>query len=120
MRSIGSDELARMTAAAVSSFNDACDLYHFVGATDSDTGEILDAFDSNPSLAIACGFVEESEVTNERGEVITIDAGATLRIPSTQTVAVKDKVIARGRTYRVDGITPGRNVQIVRLVEYRI
>lgn len=120
MRPIGSAELARMTATAVASMNDLCDLYHFVGAADSDTGEILATYDSNPHLAISCGFVETAEITNERDMLISIDADALLRLPATQAVAVKDKIIARGKTYAVDGVTPGRNVQIIKLKEFRI
>lgn len=120
MRHYTAAELARMTATALESFNDACDLYHFVGATDSNTGEILTTYDSAPSLAIACGFYEASEMLDERGMIISIDADAVLRLAASQTVAVKDKVIARGKTYAVDGVTPGRNVQIVKLKEFRV
>lgn len=109
-----------MTATAVTSLNDRCDLYHFVGAVDSDTGEILVTYDSAPSIGIACGFVEPLEGMNERGELISIEADALLRLPATQTVAVKDKVIARAKTYQVDGVSPGRNVTLVKLMEFKV
>ena len=119
MRKLTTGEVARMTASQIESFNDSCNLYHKAITTDSDTGEQLIGFDTG-TFNIACGFVESNEYKNERGQIITIDADALLRLPSTQAIAVQDKVLTHGKTYAVDGVTPGRNVQIVKLMEIRI
>jgi hypothetical protein len=119
MRSIAAAELARMTSTAVESMNDRCDLYTFTGGQDSTTGEVKSTWDSG-HFSIACGFVEASELMNERGEIITIDADAILRVPYGQAIGVKDKISARSKIYQVDGVTPGRNVQIAQLKEIKI
>jgi hypothetical protein len=119
VRHIDSLELARMTGSAVESLNDRCDRYAFVGSTDSTTGEVLLSWDTG-TFAIRCGFVEANEIRNERGQIITIDADAILRVPQTQALTVQDKIIARGKTYAVDGVTPGRNVTIGKLVEIKV
>jgi hypothetical protein len=118
MRHISAGEQARMVATAVSSFNDLCDIYHSVSLIDSLSGEVLEAYDSNPALASECGFNPGPEMRNERGQIITIDADAVLR--TAQSIKVKDKVIARTVTYIVDGVTPGRDVTIAALKEIKI
>jgi len=108
-----------MTASQVESFNDSCNLYHQSITTDSDTGEQIVGFDSG-TFSVACGFVEASEYRNERGQIITIDADALLRLPSTQAIAVQDKVVTHGKTYAVDGVSPGHHIQIVKLTEIKV
>ena len=109
-----------MVAEAVTSFNDLCDIYHFAITTDSLSGEVLGGYDSTPSLNTACGFSAGPQQRNERGQIVTIDADAVLRVAQGTSIAVKDKVIARSVTYIVDGIIPGRNVTIGNLKEIKI
>ena len=110
-----------MVAVAVSSFNDLCDIYHWATSIDSLSGQVLDSgFDSNPSLAVECGFSAGPQQRNERGQIVTIDADAVLRVAQGTIIAVKDKIIARSVTYIVDGITPGRDVTIANLKEIKI
>lgn len=121
MRKISSGEQSRMVAVAVSSFNDLCDIYHWTTSIDSLSGQVLDSgFDSNPSLAVECGFSAGPQQRNERGQIVTIDADAVLRVAQGTIIAVKDKIIARSVTYIVDGITPGRDVTIANLKEIKI
>jgi hypothetical protein len=109
-----------MVAVAVSSFNDLCDIYHFVSTVDSLSGEILTGYDSTPALGTECGFSAGPQQRNERGQIITIDADAVLRVAAGTDIEVKDKVIARSVTYIVDGITPGRDVTIANLQQVKI
>jgi hypothetical protein len=118
MRKISAGEQARMVSTATSSFNDLCDIYHSATLIDSLSGEVLEAYDSSPTLASECGFYPGPEMRNERGQIVTIDADAVLR--TAQSIKVKDKVIARSVTYIVDGVTPGRNVTICALKEIKI
>ena len=121
MRKISSGEQSRMVAVAVSSFNDLCDIYHWTTSIDSLSGQVLDSgFDSNPSLSVECGFSAGLQQRNERGQIVTIDADAVLRVAQGTIIAVKDKIIARSVTYIVDGITPGRDVTIANLKEIKI
>jgi hypothetical protein len=120
MRHISAGEQARMVAAAVSSFNDLCDVYHWVSTVDSLSGEITDGYDSSPSMSTECGFSAGPQQRNERGQIVTIDADAVLRVAQGTSIKVKDKVIARSVTYIVDGIIPGRDVTIANLVEIKI
>lgn len=114
MRSLTTAEVARMTTTQVESFNDLVTLYAHTTGQDS-LGQAIDSFDSG-SL-ISCGFMTNKEYRNYRGEIVTIDADAILRVLASQVIDVGDKVIGRGVTYFVDGIQPGRNVDIVALKE---
>ena len=121
MRTISTDEQTRMVSVAISSFNDVCDIYHMASDSlriDSLSGELLELYDSSPTLASACGFVEASEARNYRGEIVTIDADAILRTAA--SIKVQDKVIARSKSYRVNGVTPGRDITIAELKEVKI
>jgi hypothetical protein len=121
MRKISTGEQARMVATAVTSFNDLCDIYHRKSdslSIDSLSGEILVLYDSSPVLASECGFSVGPQFRNERGQIVTIDADAVLR--TAQSIAVKDKVIARSATYFVDGVVTGRDVTIAALKEIKI
>lgn len=117
MRKLTTAEVARMTTTQGESFNDQVTLYRHTSGQDS-LGELVDSFDTGN--LIWGGLSTEKEMRNERGQIVTIDADAVLRVAASQAVAVKDKVIGRGITYFVDGVQPGRNVQIVALKEIRI
>lgn len=115
MRQISASELAALKSAAVSSFNDACDIYAFAGTADS-LGEITQAWDTG-TFTVSCGFVEKAETRDERGELVVLQADALLALPLTQALTIHDKIVTRGKTYHVDGITPGYTVKIAELVE---
>jgi hypothetical protein len=117
MRKLTTAEVARMTTTQGESFNDAVTLYHFTTGQDS-LGQVQDSFDTGN--LVTCGLLTAKQYKSERGEVITIDADAILRVALTQTIHVGDKVIGRGTTYLVDGVQVGRNVQIVPLKEIKI
>ncbi|MBL0320741.1 MAG: hypothetical protein IPP74_15810 [Alphaproteobacteria bacterium] len=70
-------------------------------------GQMIDSFDSG-SL-ITCGLMTQKEYRNYRGEIVTIDADAVLRLAISPPVHVGDKVISDGVTYSVDGVQFGRN-----------
>jgi hypothetical protein len=71
-------------------------------------------------MSTACGFSAGPQFRNERGQIVTIDADAVLRVAQGTNIKVKDKIVARSTTYIVDGIIPGRNVTIANLVEIKI
>lgn len=112
-----------MVTVAVSSFNDLCDIYHMKADSDridSLSGELLVAYDSSPSMSTACGFDPSPEHRNERGQIVTIDADAVLRLAAGTSIKVNDKVVARSKTYAVDGVITGRDVTICKLQEIKI
>lgn len=117
MRKLATAEVARMTVTQGESFNDAVTLYAFTVAQDS-LGQMIDAFDSGN--LVTCGLTTAKEYRNSRGEVVTIDADAVLRVAMSQAIHIGDKVVGRGVSYIVDGIQIGRNVQIVPLMEIKI
>lgn len=119
MRAIGSAELARMTTTQEESMNDLCDIYRATHYQDSTTGQLMDSFDSG-TFNVACGLAIGNEYRNERGQIVTIDADAVLRLAAGQGLSIGDKVIARGKTYFADGVSLGHNIQIVKLQEIRI
>lgn len=117
MRKLSTAEVARMVTTQGESFNDQVTLYSKTSGQDS-LGQVMDSFDSG-SL-IDCGLLTQKEFLNERnGQIVTIDADAILRVAAGQAIDHKDKVIGRGVTYYVDGIQPGRHVQIVALKEIK-
>lgn len=117
MRKLTLGEVARMTTTQGESFNDQVTLYAHTSGQDS-LGQVNDSFDSG-SL-IDCGLLTQAEFRNERGQIVTIDADAVLRLAASQSVSVGDKVIGRSVTYYVDGVQPGRHVTIAALKEIRI
>ncbi len=116
MRSLTTAEVARMTTTQGESFNDSVTLYHYTSAQDS-LGQLIDSFDSGN--VIAGGLSTMKEFRNYRGEIVTIEADAVLRVAMATTIHIGDKVIGRGVTYIVDGVQVGRNVQIIPLKEIR-
>jgi hypothetical protein len=117
MRKLTTAEVARMTTTQGESMNDAVTLYTYTSGQDS-LGQVHDSFDTGN--LVTCGLMTQKEYRNERGEVITIDADAVLRVAMSQSVHIGDKVISDGVTYYVDGIQIGRNVQIIPLKEIKI
>jgi transcription elongation factor len=112
-----------MVTVAVSSFNDLCDIYRRKSdsaSIDSLSGEILVLYDSSPSMSTECGLSVGPQQRNERGQIITIDADAILRVAAGTDIEVKDKVVARTVSYIVDGVTFGRDVTICKLQEVKI
>jgi len=117
MRKLTTAEVARMTTTQGESFNDAVTLYHYTVGQDS-LGQLNDSFDSGSLIDV--GLLTQKEYRNWRGEVVTIDADAVLRVAMSQTIHIGDKIISDGVTYIVDGVQIGRNVQIIPLKEIRI
>lgn len=116
MRKLASSEVARMTSEQESSFNDQVTLYVKTSAQDS-LGQLVDSFDTGN--LIYAGLSTEKQYRNERGEIVTIESDAVLRVAAGQSIAVGDKVIGRNVTFTVDGVQIGRNVKIAALQEIR-
>lgn len=116
MRKLTTSEVARMESTQETSFNDQVRLFGHTTGQDS-LGDLVDSFDTGN--LIYAGLTTDKEYRNYRGDIVTIDADAALRVSYDQAIAVKDKVIGRGITYFVDGVQPGRHVQIVALKEIR-
>ena len=112
MRNLTTAEVARMTTTQAESMNDQVTLYHFTSGQDS-MGQLMDSFDSG--TLVTCGILTQKEYRNYRGEIVTIDADAVLRLAMSQSVHVGDKVVSDSVPYIVDGVQIGRNVQIVPL-----
>ena len=117
MRKLTTAKIARMVAVQEASFNDAVTLYAHTSGQDS-LGQLHDSFDSGN--LVTCGILTQKEYRSYRGEVVTIDADAVLRVAMSQSIHVGDKVIKSGVTYFVDGVQPGRHVQIIPLKEIKI
>lgn len=96
--------------------NDLCDIYHVTRYQDSLTGQLMDSFDSG-TFNVACGLAIGNEYRNERGQIVTIDADAVLRLASGESLSIGDRVVARGKTYATDGVSLGHNIQVVKLQE---
>ena len=117
MRSLTAEEVARMNTTQEESFNDQVTLFLHTSGQDS-LGQLIDSFDSGN--LISAGLSTEKQYRNERGQIVTIDSDAVLRVAASQSIAVGDKVIGRNVTFYVDGVQIGRNVKIAALQEIRI
>ena len=116
MRKLTTGEVSRMTATQEESFNDQVTRYAKTSGADS-LGQMIDSFDSGN--LIYAGLSTEKQYRNERGEIVTIESDAVLRVAASQTIAVGDKVMGRNVTFYVDGVQVGRNVKIASLQEIR-
>ena len=116
MRKLTTNEVARMTVTQGESFNDQVTRYAKTSGADS-LGQLIDSFDSGN--LISAGLSTEKQYRNERGEIVTIESDAVLRVAASQSLVVGDKVIGRSTTFYVDGIQIGRNVKIAALQEIR-
>jgi hypothetical protein len=116
MRKLTAGEVARMTTTQEESFNDQVTLFSHTSGQDS-LGQVIDSFDSGN--LIYAGLSTEKQQRNERGEIVTIESDAVLRVAASQSIAVGDKVIGRNVTFSVDGIQIGRNIKIAALQEIR-
>lgn len=116
MRSLTGGEVARMTTTQGESFNDQVTLFSHTSGQDS-LGQLIDSFDSGN--LIDAGLSTEKQYRNERGEIVTIESDAVLRVAAGQSIAVGDKVIGRNVTFTVDGVQIGRHVKIAALQEIR-
>ena len=117
MRNLTAAEVARMTTTQGESMNDQVTLYARTSGQDS-FGQMIDSFDSG--ALVTCGILTQKEYRNYRGEIVTIDADAVLRLAMSQAVQVGYKVISDGVTYSVDGVQLGRNVKIIPLKKVSI
>jgi len=116
MRKLTTGEVARMTTTQEESFNDQVTLFSHTSGQDS-LGQVIDSFDSGN--LIYAGLSTEKQYRNERGEIVTIESDAVLRVAASQSLAVGNRVIGRSVTYSVDGVQIGRNVKIAALQEIR-
>ena len=123
MRKLTTGEVNRMIGSQDESLNDTCAEYSVAFTTDSDTGEQIAGYtqlrdyNDSTSTSIPCGFVETNAFRNERGQLITIDADAILRLHYKQPVGVGYKVVTHDKNFIVDGVTTGRHVMIAALKE---
>lgn len=116
MRDITPEEVDRMTDTQIESLNDQVTIFAHTSGQDS-LGQVIDSFDSGN--LIYAGLSTEKQMRNERGQIVTIDSDAVLRVAASQSIAVGDKVIGRNITFYVDGVQIGRNVKIAALQEIR-
>ena len=110
---ISSSELADMIAAAEASLNDLCTLLAKTGSTTDEYSQVIDTYTTYEE--VPCGFLTKEEFQNERGQIVTLDADALLRVSLDQAVSARDVVICRDMRFDVDGVVDGRTVRIVSL-----
>lgn len=113
MTKLSTSEREEIIVAAEASFNDVCTLLAAGDRTQNSFGEVRDEL-AEP-IEIDCGFSPKPEYRNERGQVVTLDCDAILRVSLTQAVAVMDVVLCRGKRFTVDGVVEGRTARIVAL-----
>jgi hypothetical protein len=112
MRKLSTTEKTRMTSTQVESFNDTC-IIHSPTFTQDSLGERTATWTNSSS--ISCGFNPSNAVKNYKGEIISLDCDAVLRLSITETISVNHEVTVRSVRYKVNGITQGNSVNIITL-----
>lgn len=118
MSHLTSAEKAVHKAIAEDSFEDTCNIMVWSGYSDSYTDE-LDSYPTTLS-GVSCGFDYSKSMKDERGQIVVLEDEATLRLSKDQDISIKDKVVARGKTFTVDGINEGITVQVINLKELEV
>jgi SPP1 family predicted phage head-tail adaptor len=113
MPKLSQAELDDMILATEDSFNDVCTIRADTGTSTNSYGEETDTY--TEQARVACGFSYKPEYENERGQLITLDADAVLRVSLDQAIGERDQVIVRGLRWHVDGVIDGRTARIVAL-----
>lgn len=116
MPKLTAGEKAQMIVDANDSLNDLCTIHYAVIGQANEYGEELPTYTDQAN--IECGFSYTPEMTNERGQIVTLDADAVLRLKLTQAIDTKDQVTVRGKRWNVDGVIDGRTVRVVALKRF--
>jgi hypothetical protein len=113
LRTINSYQLDRIENVANQSMSDLCDI-HIANLPTSDSfGQSKKAFTTTSN--VPCGFNPSNSERTNRGQLITEDCDAIMRLPLTQSLTSKDEVTCRDIRYKVHGITIGNTVKRVTL-----
>lgn len=112
MRKLSTTEISRMRDIALDSFNHICSIHVPVITQDSYGEQVKTWTDTNN---VECGFNPTNAVTTYRGQVVTLDADAILRLPLTQSLDDKSEVTVNTVRYRVEGINIGSTVKLITL-----
>ena len=107
-----SSQLAVMKTTAESTFNDTCSI-HAITITGVALGE--NTTTEVTTNNIPCGFTETNTYKNWRGEIVTYNADAILRLSLTRSIDTSDEITVRGNRYKVQGINIGRTIKIIPL-----
>jgi SPP1 family predicted phage head-tail adaptor len=110
---LSSHEVADLIATAEDSFNDLCTIHADSGTTRDEYGQETDTFTDTEE--VPCGYLPREQFQTERGQAVTLDVDALLRVSLTQPVGARDEITVRGIRYSVDGVVDGRTVRIVSL-----
>jgi hypothetical protein len=114
MRQINSYELARQKTIALQSFNDLCDI-HVPNQIGRDSfGQNKKTFTTTAN--VSCGFNPSNTEKTSRGQLITEDCDAILRLPLEIVFHPKYEVTVSGVRFKVKGITLGKTVKRIKLI----
>jgi len=113
MRALATAEKDRMTEAVEESFNDTCSLQARASTSQDSFGDVLITYAS--ALNVPCSFSTKPEYRNERGEIVTLDCDAVMRVSRGEIVAIFDKATFEGKTYEIDGVIVLRTAKLVSL-----
>jgi hypothetical protein len=113
MPKLSQSEKDEMIIAAEDSFNDTCTVHADTGTSTNSYAEETDTYTDRAN--ISCGFSYTPEYQNERGQIITLDADAVLRVSLDEEIGERDQVTVRDVRWDVDGVIDGRTVRVVAL-----
>jgi hypothetical protein len=113
MRTLNSYQVDRIERVAVQSMSDLCDIHVPTVAQDT--------FGQNKKTFITiagypCGFNPSNVEKTSRGQLITEDCDAILRLPLPTAFSSKYEVSVSGIRYKVKGITLGKTVKRITLI----
>ena len=108
-----SSQIEMMKRTAQLTFTDICTIHTLTTNTSSSLGEETKTFTDTAN--VPCGFVETSTTKNFRGEVVSFDCDAIVRLSLTRDIDLSDEITCRNSRYKISGINQGRTVNIVKL-----
>lgn len=113
MNKISAGELARMVATVEEAFNDVCTIASMTGSSQDSYAGV--SITRSAAVSVDCSFSTKPEYRHERGQVVTLDCDASMRVSLSQAVAVLDSVTFKDKTYEVDGVIVLRTAKVVAL-----
>ena len=114
MPNLSEQERLDFIQIAEETFNDECTIRQWTGTTKDELNQRHDVFTLIEH--VPCGFGPPGKpFEREVDQATVLQADALLRVSLDQDLSVKDEVIVRGRTYKVDGVIDGITVRIAPL-----
>lgn len=115
MSGLTATELEAMAETVEENFTDTATIHAFISATQTGLGELQNTYNDVIGVTCSISYPSRYQWQNERGEILTRDVDAILKVGKLVDLEEKDEVTVRGKRYKVDGVIDGRSVIVATL-----